>query len=132
MLETALDVPPPRAPAPPPPTTVDLERAQVSVTAVSTTSGIPGSNVRTAVARAPLLRCYREALRSRGTPASGTATLELKMDPSGYVTSAVLQGGGFLPGMRGCVEQAARVLRVKDVDTGEASATVTVTFSSSP
>jgi hypothetical protein len=104
----------------------------VSVTAVATASGIPGSNVRAAVSRLPLARCYREALRTRGSPAPGTATLQLKIDASGYVTSAVLQDAQFLPAMRGCVEQAARSVRVRDVDTGEASAAVTLSFVSVP
>jgi serine/threonine protein kinase len=117
---------------PPRPATVDLDSAGVSVGAVSTASGIPGSNVRAAVNRLPLARCYRDALRGRGAPAPGTANLLLKMDASGYVTSAVLEGADFLPAMRGCIEQAARSLRVRDVDTGEASATVTLSFVSRP
>jgi outer membrane biosynthesis protein TonB len=129
-------VPPPvtSRPAAPPsrPTTVDLERATVSVSAVATSSGIPGSNIRAAINRLPLVRCYREALRARGSPAPGTATLELKLDASGYVSSARLQDAQFLPALRGCVEQAARGLRVRDVDTGEASAAVTLSFVSVP
>jgi hypothetical protein len=34
--------------------------------------------------------------------------------------------------MKGCIEQAARVVRVKDVDTGEATADVTLSFVSAP
>jgi hypothetical protein len=126
--------PPPAARAipPPAPTTVDLDKATVSVSAVSTTSGIPGSNIRAAVSRLPLARCYREALRTRGSPAPGTAILQLRIDGSGYVASAQLQDAQFLPAMRGCIEQAARALRVRDVDTGEASAVVTLRFESVP
>jgi hypothetical protein len=131
-VPVAAPSPAPPPPPPPRPTTVDVEHASVSVASVSITSGIPGANVRAAVARLPLARCYREALRDRGSPAPGTATLQLSIDASGYVTSAVLRDAQFLPALRGCIEQAARSLRVRDVDTGEATATVTLSFVSTP
>ena len=116
---------------------VDIGRATVSVTGVATASGIPGSNIRAAVSRIPILGCYRDGLRVLGAPAPGTATLRLHIDVAGYVTDATLQDSGFAPGrfppgMKGCIEQAARAVRVKDVDTGEATADVTLTFVSGP
>jgi hypothetical protein len=103
----------------------------VAIAAVSSTSAIPAVSLRAAVSRAPILKCYREAVHRPGSPAA-TATLRLKIDMSGYVTDAALEPAGegapFAPELRACVEKAARGLRVRDVDTGEASAAVTLRF----
>jgi len=106
----------------------DPNRASITVATVTTTNAIPASNIRAAIARIPILRCYREALRGHGAAASGTATLRLKIDVGGYVTAATLEDAAFLPALKGCIETAARTLRVKDVDTGEGSAVVTIRF----
>jgi serine/threonine protein kinase len=122
-------------PAPPPSAPLDLDRAGVAVTAVATTSGIPGSNIRAAMSRVPFLRCYRDGLRAHGARAAGTANLRLDIDVSGYVTSATLQDAPFLPAMpamKGCIETAARAARIRDVDTGDATAVVTLTFVAPP
>jgi eukaryotic-like serine/threonine-protein kinase len=133
----------PPAPAPPPPAPVvvtarpvappppDPERAAVAITAVTSTSAIPGSSLRAALARAPIRQCYREALRGQPTAAAMTATLNLRLDITGYVTGASLEGGPVPPGMKACVERGARAMRVRDVDTGEASAAVTLRFTPS-
>ena len=121
-------VAPPPAPPPPP----DLNRASVSIAAISSTSAIPSSNIRAALSRAPMVHCYREALRAAGRSAGGTAVLHMKIDIAGYVTSAELEGAQFLPGVKACVEKAARVARVKDVDTGEATADITLNFTCTP
>ena len=110
---------------------IDVERATASITAVTTTSAIPGSNIRAAVGRIPLVRCYRDALRAGGL-ASGTATLRLRIDIGGYVTGAALQGGGITPMLKGCIEKAATAIRIKDVDTGDATADVTLSFVAAP
>jgi predicted Ser/Thr protein kinase len=112
--------------------TVDIAHANVSIVGVATTSGVAGSQIRAVISRIPILGCYRDALRSRGAPATGTATLHLAIDVGGYVTAASLQGALFLPAMKGCVERAVRAARVKDVDTGEASVDVTLNFVSTP
>jgi eukaryotic-like serine/threonine-protein kinase len=124
---TAAASPPPVPAAP-----LDLSRASVSITAISSTSAIPGSNIRAALSRAPLLHCYRDALRAAGAAASGTAILHMKIDIVGYVTATELQGAHFLPGVKACVEKATRGARVKDVDTGEASADITLSFACTP
>jgi len=119
------------APAPPSPPRIDIERATASITAISATSAIPSANVRSALGRLPLVRCYRDALRAGGL-ASGTATLHLRIDGGGYVTGAALQGAGITPALKGCLEKAATGVRIKDVDTGEATADVTVSFVAAP
>jgi serine/threonine protein kinase len=118
---------PPVAPAPP-----DLGHASVSITAITSTSAIPSANIRAALSRSPLVRCYREALHAAGAAATGTAVLHLKIDIAGYVTSTELEGAQFLPGVKPCVEKATRGVRVKDVDTGDATADVTLTFACPP
>ncbi|HET6147507.1 MAG TPA: protein kinase, partial [Polyangia bacterium] len=119
-------------PPAPPPAPLDISRAGVSIAAISSTSAIPSSNIRAGLSRAPLLHCYREALRAAGAAATGTAVLHLKIDIAGYVTSTQLEGAHFLPGVKACVEQAARGARIKDVDTGEGSADITLNFTYSP
>jgi hypothetical protein len=103
----------------------------VSISGVTTTSAIPGSNVRAAFGRAPLARCYRDALRG-GAATSGTATLHLRIDATGYVTGASLRGDGVTPALAGCIEKAATAIRIKDVDTGDATADVTLRFVATP
>jgi hypothetical protein len=86
------------------------------------------ANIRAALGRLPLLRCYRAL--AGGGPAAATGVLHLRIDEAGYVTAANLEGE--LPGeLRACVEKAARALRIKDVDTGDASAAATLRFTSS-
>ena len=118
---------PPIAPAP-----LDLGHASVSIASITSTSAIAGANIRAALSRSPLVRCYREALHGAGAAATGTAVLHLKIDIAGYVTSTELEGAQFLPGVKSCVEKATRGVRVKDVDTGEATADVTLTFACPP
>jgi eukaryotic-like serine/threonine-protein kinase len=110
----------------------DLNRARVSIVSITTSSGIPASNVRAAVARIAVLGCYRDALRVRGGKAEGTATLRLKIDVAGYVNGATVGGVSFLPALGQCLEQAARRARVRDVDTGDGTADVTFSFTMTP
>jgi predicted Ser/Thr protein kinase len=126
--KSALAAPPATPPAPP----LDASRARVSITGISSTSAIPGSNIRAALSRAPIERCYRDALHAAGVAAGGTAVLHLKIDIAGYVTGTALEGAQFLPGVKACVEKAARGARIRDVDTGEANADVTLSFASAP
>ena len=77
------------------------------------------------------MRCYRDALRAGGL-ASATATLRLRIDSGGYVTGAALQGAGITPALKGCIEKAATAIRIKDVDTGDATADVTLSFVAAP
>ena len=111
---------------------LDLARASISITGVTTTSGIPGSNIRLALGRIPMLRCYRDALQASGAVARGTARLHLEIDVTGHVVAADLQDAQFLPSMKGCLELAAKLIRVKDVDTGGATAIATLSFSYLP
>ena len=123
--------PPPPAPVAPPAPRIDVERATATIAGITATSAIPGSNSRAAFGRVPLVRCYRDALRAGGL-ASGTATLRLRIDSGGYVTGAALQGAGVTPALKTCIEKAATAIRIKDVDTGDATADVTLSFVAAP
>jgi serine/threonine-protein kinase len=125
----AATTPPP--PPPPPAPRIDIERATASVIGITTTSAIPGSNIRAALSRVPLARCYRDALRGGGL-ASGPATLHLRIDGVGYVVGAALSGAAITPALKGCIEKAATAMRIKDVDTGDATADVTLSFIAAP
>jgi outer membrane biosynthesis protein TonB len=119
------------APSPPPAPRIDIERATATIAGITTTSAIPGSNIRAALGRVPLARCYRDALRAGGL-ASGTAALRLRIDSGGYVTGAALQGAAVTPALKTCIEKAATTIRIKDVDTGDATADVTLSFVAAP
>ncbi len=126
-------VPPQAAPPPPPaPAPVhkhwDVSRATVSVLEVTTSSAISVAKIRAGVRVSPLQSCYQDALRVKGTPASGVASLHIRIDVNGAVRTANLKGGEFLPAMKPCLEQAIRAARVKDIDTGDAAATIVMKF----
>jgi serine/threonine-protein kinase len=138
VVETAVAAPaspPPRSQAPvvepasPAVAAVDPARASVVVGNVTTSSGISGSKVRTAVTHAPLAACYKTALGKRTSAAPIQSTLKIDIDLSGHVVGASLSDDGNLPGLRACVEAAARGVKVRDVDTGDGSATINLTFS---
>jgi len=118
------------APVAPPavPTVYDVSAAAVSVGAISTTSGISVASVRSAVAHLALTSCYRQALRAQPNNTRMQATLTLSIDITGRVVGASLSRDGNLPNLRSCIETEARGTSVRDVDTGEGSATVTLTF----
>jgi eukaryotic-like serine/threonine-protein kinase len=138
LVETQAAPPPlaPRAqspaverPSPPTAAAVDPSRASVAIGSVTTSAGISGSKVRTAIAHAPLAGCYKTALGKRLSSATMQSTLKIDIDLSGHVVGASLSDDGSLPGLRACVEAAARGIKIRDVDTGDGSATIILTFS---
>jgi serine/threonine-protein kinase len=136
VVETASPAPspapPPAVAAPPPPTAapvVDIEAARVVISGISTSNALSVGSVRSALNHAPFTRCYKDALRAGGAGAGGTVRLRLAIDDTGHVTSASAAGIGFLPSAKACVEAAARSVRISNVDTGDAMADVTLTFS---
>ncbi|MEP7122826.1 MAG: protein kinase [Byssovorax sp.] len=121
---------PPIVPTPAPTPEVpafDPSTARVAVGGVSTTNGLTGGSVRSALARANFTGCYQTALRAAGAPSGGSVNLHLAIDDTGHVISATA-AIGFLPGARSCVESAARSIRVSNVDTGDATADVALSF----
>jgi len=71
--------------------------------------------------------CYRTEV-SRGHEADGAATLAIEMDED-RITKASVVGGAFSPALRGCVSQLALGRRVRDADTGGATAKAQLRFS---
>jgi serine/threonine-protein kinase len=117
------------APAAPKPTVsaAEIAAAKVVIAGVSTTGGLPASSVRSALKRAAFTGCYRGALKGATSIVGGTAQVVLSISDSGYVKSASVSMG-FLPGAKGCIQAQAGSLKVANVDTGEATATVTLQF----
>ncbi|MET0592362.1 MAG: protein kinase, partial [Polyangiaceae bacterium] len=125
---------PPKAQVPveaaaPSTTAVDPARASVNIGNITATSGISGSKVRTAISHAPFTSCYKTALGKRAQATTLQSALKIDIDLSGHVVGASLSDDGNLPGLRGCIETAARGVTVRDVDTGDGSATINLTFS---
>jgi hypothetical protein len=108
---------------------IDPARASVVIGNITTSSGISSGKVRTAIAHAPFTGCYKTALGRRTTGAPVQSALKIDIDLSGHVVGASLADDGNLPGLRACVESAARGVKVRDVDTGDGSATINLTFS---
>jgi hypothetical protein len=121
-------VPPAPEPAPAQPA-VDLSRASVAVGAITTTGGISAGKVRTALARVPFTACYRKALANRSSASPMEASLRLGIDLSGRVSAVTLSSDGNLPGLRACIEAEARGVSIRDVDTGDGSAVISLAFS---
>jgi serine/threonine-protein kinase len=117
------------APAAPKPTvsSAEIAAARVLVAGVSTTGGLPASSVRTALKRVAFTSCYQGALKGATSIPGGTAQVVLSISDSGYVKSTSVSIG-FLPGATNCVKARAGSIRVANVDTGEATATVTLQF----
>jgi hypothetical protein len=79
---------------------------------------------------ANLTQCYRNALRTRGQRAFGSATLNLSIDESGRVSGAILTGADWLPEMTRCVQGNASgiQLRAGAVESGGGTAEVWLSF----
>jgi hypothetical protein len=122
--------------APPPPaaagqpTPIDLTHASVSIgMPVSHHAAVSKASVRSAINQSALTRCYQDALRSGSAPAQTIdARLDISTGMGGRVVSASLDGSLLSRPLRQCIEQVARAGRVREADTGEAQASVTLTF----
>jgi hypothetical protein len=128
----APNIPKPEVPAQRAPVlaaSVDTGRASVDFTSVVTSAGISGAKVKISLSHVPLLDCYERALRSRPSRAPLDTHLRLNIDVGGRILGAALSKDGDLPGLRSCIEAAARTAIIRGVDTGEGSATVQLKFS---
>jgi len=130
--------PPPETTAPPPPlvTTVappppppivhaDPARVHVDIGPIQA-DRVGAASVSTAIQHVDFTGCYRNevtALRE----ADGTATLVVEMDEE-RITRADLVGGAFAQSLRSCISQRTLGTRVRNADTGGATAKVTLRF----
>jgi hypothetical protein len=109
----------------------DPSRAFVEVGLINA-QGVREPAVRGALRGVGLASCYRTALKTRGTRATGVATLNLSIDENGGARSAILTGAGFLPGLARCIQGAASGASVakSQVDAGGGTAEITLSFKS--
>jgi serine/threonine-protein kinase len=115
--------------APPPDPSFDPDRGVVEIGLVNGT-GVSDRPVRAALQGAGLTSCYRTALRAKGSRATAIATLNLSIDGSGAVRTAVVIGADILPGLTRCIQGAAQGqhLAASQVAPGGASAEVWLSF----
>jgi len=103
--------------------------AQVSITRIASRSGVSKSSVRSALNLTAITDCYRSALESGGVSTQRVnGELELSTSQSGSVTEASLNAPELPSPVRHCVEQIVRRGRVREADTGNAQATISLLF----
>jgi serine/threonine protein kinase len=116
----------PKAPAP----SSSAHDVTVAIGDVTSSRGaVSKVALRGAFNQSALARCYREAVQSGNQPARSTnAEIEFSTNMAGRVTAARVANANLSPNLARCVEEAARLGRVREADTGELRATVTVSF----
>jgi hypothetical protein len=114
----------PKAPAPvTADVTVIVGEAKASLGAASKAA------LRGAFNQAALGRCYRDAIeRGEHSETPMSAELEFSTNSTGRVTAARASGATLTPAVTRCIEDAARLGRVREADTGEVRATVSLRF----
>lgn len=116
----------PKAPVPPAqPHDVSVVIAQAS----SQHGAVSNAALRGAFNLSALARCYRDAVQGGEQPArSANAEVEISTNMTGRITAARASGANLSPNVARCIEEAARLGRVREADTGELRATVGLTF----
>jgi hypothetical protein len=71
--------------------------------------------------------CYRAGLRARGKKIEGTGSLHLTCDEQGRVIRASTSGLD-IPDVLACIRGTTAGVTIPNADTGEASATVALSF----
>jgi serine/threonine-protein kinase len=122
----AATAPPTATTAPPPAVIVDPSRGNVDIGRI-VPDRINARDVESGLRHIDFTSCYRTALGQFKSPIAGTGTLEIEMDEE-RVLRATLTGGDFPSSMRQCVSSKAMTARISNVDTGSASAKVTLRF----
>jgi serine/threonine-protein kinase len=107
----------------------DLARAHVEVSAVTTVAGATSSSVARTISEASsqFTSCYRSELPALKAPLDGSGRLHIETDGAGVVTDARLTGP-VDGAIARCVAAAVRGRRIPNVDTGNASADITLKF----
>lgn len=131
--------PPPPAPSPtmtptptvaPPPTpAVDPKHARVTISGVQNEHGVRKRDVQNAVARAQgaMTQCYQGEIARTGRAEGGHGTIRIETDVSGRIVKASATVA-FSASVARCIERTVLGAVVAGVDTGEAVASVMVTF----
>jgi len=118
------------APAPiPAPPSFDVSTARVAVTGVGNVEGVLKSAVSSALGRATgaMTACYRADLARATSPESGGGSIHMETSDSGIVTSAAARVS-FSSSVARCIERTVIGVRFSGVDTGSASADVSLDF----
>ncbi len=117
--------PPPAAPTPPP---FDPSRARMNVGGINTDRMSP-RDASAVLGRGDLVSCYVASVKG-GEPASpGSVTLNLEVEDM-RVTRVRSSGAPSSPSLRRCLESRLVGARVPSADTGSATASIPLTFSS--
>jgi serine/threonine-protein kinase len=128
-LSAAAPRPAAAAPVAPPAPAAAPATASVAVGPIAARAAVSKASVRGALNVEAITACYRGALRSGAAPAAPlSAQLELTTNMLGGIKSATLRAPALAESTRNCIEQVARRGRVREVDTGEAQATITLLF----
>jgi hypothetical protein len=117
------------APGPTPAPAFDLSLARVDVGSAANTVGVTSASVSRTVAEASgaMTACYRAALPRLAGVIEGRGTLHVETDGDGVVTEGRLQWGADAALAR-CFSRTVLGRRIANVDTGNASADVSLTF----
>ena len=124
------DPPPTPAPAPaaPAPAPFDPARARMDVGGISTDRMTP-RDVNAVIGRGDLKSCYVASVKGGEPAAPGPITLNLEVEDM-RVTRVRSSGGASSPSLRRCLESRLVGARVPSADTGSATASIPLTFSS--
>jgi serine/threonine protein kinase len=104
-------------------------RARVIASEPFTRAAVSRASILAAVNQSALTRCYQDGLRSGTGPThTVTARLDFSANMGGRIVYAGVHGAELPKKLRDCIERMTRQGRVREVDTGEAQASVTLTF----
>jgi hypothetical protein len=114
-------------PAAPAPTAFDPANARMSVGGVNTDRMSP-RDVSAIMGRGDLKSCYVASVKGGESASPGPITLNLEVEDM-RVSKARASGGASSPSLRKCLESRLIGARVPSADTGSATASIPLTFS---
>lgn len=129
-MMTSVSPPPPQPPpATPTPPSFDARHARVVMGAVQGEHGVRKRDVQSVVSRAVprMTECYQSDLVRVGRAQGGPGTLRIETDMSGRIVRATAEVG-FSAAVARCVERSVVGSIIAGVDTGEAVASVSISF----
>jgi serine/threonine-protein kinase len=107
-----------------------IDRANVSIGGINPRSAVSKASVRSALNVGAMTECYRSALKEGSAPLFAlSAEMNVSTSSNGSVNEASLEAPALPASLRHCIEQVARRGRVREADTGEAQASITLAFS---
>jgi eukaryotic-like serine/threonine-protein kinase len=129
LVPVAPTPPPAPSPATPSAPSFDLSLARVSIGSARNAVGATALSVTRAVSEAAsrITACYKSALPQLGGSQEGADVLHVDTDGAGVITDARLSGP-VRGSVASCVAAAVQGHRVANVDTGNASADVPLSF----